>query len=226
MAHIIDIILVAAVLLIVFISAKRGIIRTVFDLASGIIAFLGAKVLAPAVSVFLYDSFVKEIVLNFLNEKYSGIENAIADSVSSLTSVFDFLPAGVLTYMENSGMMDSQALSHSIMTSITTVEQLESSVAAPVITSLLQILSFAVLALVLLVVLRIASGFLSKLITKVKIADKLNTILGAVFGLLKGLVYIVIIASVVSIVSCSSETVAAYAADSYICSFVATFIGI
>lgn len=226
MAHIIDIILVAVVLLIVFISAKRGIIRTVFDLASGIMAFLGAKVLAPSVSVFLYDSFVKEIALNFLNEKYAGIENAIADSVSNIASVFDFLPAGVLTYMENSGMMDSQALSHSIMTSITTVEQLEASVVAPVLTALLQILSFAVLALVLLVALRIASGFISKLITKVKIADKLNSALGAVFGLLKGGIYMLIIAAVISIVSCSSQTVAAYAADSYICSLVASFIGI
>lgn len=226
MAHIIDIILVAVVLLIVFISSKRGIIRTVLDLVSGVIAFLAAKVLAPSVSVLLYNSFVKEIVLNFLNEKYSRIENAIADSVGSITSVLDFLPAGVLTYLENSGITDSQALSHSIMTSITTVEELESVVVAPMLTVLLQILSFAVLALILLIVLRIVSGFLSKLITKVKIADKLNSLLGAVFGLLKGCVYALIIAAVISIISCSSETVAAYAADSYICSVVASFIGI
>lgn len=226
MSHIIDIILVAVILLIVFVSSKKGLILTVFDLASGVVAFIAARFLAPTVASALYESAVKSIVVDFLTEKYTGIENTIAQSLSNITSVFDFLPDGVLTYAENAGLLDTASFSHSIMSSITTVEQLESSVVGPVVISLLNLVCFAVLSFVLLIVLRIAGRLISKLVSVTKIGDKLNSILGAVFGLLKGVVYVFIIAVIITVVACSSETVAAYAADSYICTFAKSLIGL
>lgn len=226
MNHIIDIILVAAIFLIVFISSKRGFILTVFDLVSGILAFIGARFLAPPVSVVLYNVFAKEPVTAFLTQKYTSAGDSIAAAINNLTSTLDFLPEGVLTYVKESGLLDGEVISQNIMNNITTVEQLESGIVAPIITSLLQLVAFAVLSIVLLIVLRIAARFISKVIKISKIADKLNSVLGAVFGLLKGCVYVFIIAVVISLLSCASETIAAYAADSYICSFTSTLIGI
>lgn len=226
MNHIIDIVLVAVVLLIVFVSSKRGFILTVLDLVSGVLAFIGARFLAPPVAVFLYDAAAKEPVTAFLTEKYVSAGNSIADAINNLTSTLDFLPEGVLAYVNEAGFLDGAVISQNIMSSITTVEQIESVIVAPVITALLQLVAFAALSVILLVVLRIAARFISKVITISKIADKLNSVLGAVFGLLKGCVYVFIIAVVISVLSCASETVAAYAADSYICSFASTLIGI
>lgn len=226
MNYIIDIVLVAIIALIVFLSSKRGFIVTVFDLFSGIIAFIGARVLAPTVSVLLYDTFAKEAVLNFLTEKYVSAENSIADAVNNLSSVFDFLPDGVLAYVQEAGFLNGDAVSQSIMNSITTVEQLENGIVAPIVTAVIQLVAFAVLAVVLLIVLRIVARIISKIITISKIADKLNTLLGAAFGLLKGFVYVFIIAIVICVLSYASETIAAYAANSYICSFASTLIGI
>lgn len=226
MSHIIDIILVAVVLLIVFLSSKRGFILTVLDLVSGIFAFIAARFIAPPVSVLLYDAFAKEFVITFLTDKYVSAGNSIASAVNNLSSVFDFLPDGVYTYVQQSGILDGNAVSQNIMNSITTVEQLESGIVAPIITAIIQLVAFAVLSILLLIVFRIAARLISKVITISKIADKLNSLLGAAFGLLKGLIYVFIIAVVISVVSYSSETIAAYAADSYICSFASTLIGI
>ena len=146
--------------------------------------------------------------------------------MNNVATSLDFLPDGILAYVNASGMMDGNAVSQNILSSITTVEQIESVVVAPVVTAVIQLIAFAVLAVVLLVALRIAAKFISKVITISKIADKLNTILGAVFGLLKGCVYVFIIAVALSVLSFASESIAVYTADSFICSLASTLIGI
>ena len=225
MNYVIDIILICIILLIVFISSKKGIVVTVADIASGILAFVAAKLIAPAAADWLYLNVAKQPVTDFLTEKYAGIENGISDALSNVTSIFDFLPDGIMSYINSAGYLDSDALASGIMSNITTVSQLESQLVAPIVTAILNILCFGVLSIVLLIVFRIVGRLVAKLITSAKIAEKLDSILGAVFGLVKGLIYVFIIAAVISVVSFSSETLAAYAADSYICSFVAGIIG-
>ena len=226
MNYIVDIILVALIALIAFISSKRGFVRTVLDLVSGVAAFIGARFLAPPVSVYLYDNVAKVPVTNFLTEKYASAGDSLAQVISNATQTLEFLPEGVLAYIKEAGFLDGEVISAEILSSITTVEQIESVIAAPIVTAILQIIAFAVLSVVLLIVLRIASLFISKVIKISKLADKINTILGGVFGILKGLVYVFIIAVVLCLLSFASEEIAAYAADSYICQFTSTLIGI
>lgn len=226
MAHVIDIILIALIALIAFVGSRRGIILTVFDLLSGVASFVIAKLTAPYASAYIYENAAKEKVIAFLEEKYSGIETAMTQTVENFISVFDFLPEGILTYAEESGLLDASSFSHDIISSITTVSELETSIVAPVVTAVINMLCFAVIAFVSVIVLRIVGKLLSGLVSKSKIGEKLDTGLGAVFGVLKGVIYVFIIAVIISIISFSSETVASYAADSYICGIAAQLIGI
>ena len=225
MNYVIDIILVCVILLIVLISSKKGIVVTLTDIASGILAFAVSKLISPTVADWLYLNVAKQPVTQFLTEKYAAAENGISDALSNVTSVFDFLPDGIMSFINSGGFLDSDALASGIMSNITTVSQLESEIVAPVVTPVLNILCFAVLSVVLLIAFRIAGRLIAKLIKAVKIAEKLDRTLGAVFGFVKGLIYVFIIAAAISVISFSSETLAAYAADSYICSFVAGIIG-
>lgn len=226
MAHIIDIILVALIVLIAFIGSKRGIILTVFDLLSGIASFLIAKLLSPFASEFVYDNFLKKTTLAFLTEKYNGVENSLAEAVGSITSVFDFLPEGIMAFVKSADMFDASSVSHNIMSSITTVEQLEEQIVAPVMMVVLNLICFAVISFVSVIILRIVGRFISGIVSKFKFTEKINSLLGGVFGIVKGVVYVFIIAVIISIVSFSSETVASYAGDSYICAFAAQLIGL
>ncbi len=225
MNYLIDIILVGVFLLIIFVSSKKGIVVTVADLVSGIIAFAAAKIIAPVAAEGIYSSLLKQSVIELLTEKYTGIESSISEALSNVTAVFDFLPEGILSFIDSAGYLDTDAMASGLMNSITTVSELEAQIVSPVVTGVLNLLCFAVFSIVLLIVLRIVGRFIAKLITSVKIADKLDGILGAVLGLVKGVIYVFVIAAVISVVSFSSETLAAYTADSYICSFVSGIIG-
>ena len=222
----IDIILIAVLILIVVLAIKKGFILTVFDLCSGIAAFVAARFIAPSVASAIYEASVRNMVLEFLTQKYQGAENTIAQSLSSVTEAFDFLPDGVYAYIENAGLLDTQAMSQSILSSITTVERLEADIVGPVVLAVINLICFAVLAFVLLILLRIAGRLLSKLISSTKLGKNLNKALGGVAGLLKGVVYVFIIATVLSVISLASETVAEYTATSFICSIARTLIGI
>ena len=226
MDYIIDIVLVVLIVLIALISAKRGFLRTVLDLVAAIAAFIGARFLAPPASVFLYDNVAKAPVMDFLTVQYKNAGDSIAQVINDAAQALEFLPAEVIAYIKEAGFLNGEVLSSEILGSITTVEQIESIIVAPVITALLQVVSFAVLTLVLLFCLRIVSFIVSKVIKFSNIADKINTTLGGVFGILKGVVYVFVIAVVISLLSFVSEDIAIYAANSYICQLASSLIGI
>ena len=222
----VDIILIAVLALITLLAVKKGFVLTVFELFSGVAAFIAARILAQPVASALYEASVRNMVLEFLTEKYQGAENTIAQSLSSVTEVFDFLPDGVYSYVENAGLLDTQSMSQSILSSITTVERLEAEIAGPVVLAVMNLICFAVLSFILLIVLRIVGRLLSKLVTVTKLGKKLNKALGGAAGLLKGVVYVFIIATVLSVLSLASESVAEYTATSYICTLARALIGI
>lgn len=223
MNYIIDIILVLLIALIAFISSKRGFVLTVFDLFSGIASLVIAKLAAPYAAVFVYDNFAKATVMAFLEEKYSDVGTAMTDAVSA---VFGFLPEGMYAFAEKSGLLDASAVSQDVLSKITTVAELEANIARPVVTAVINIVCFAAIAFVSVIVLKIVGRLLSGIISRIKIIGKLNSLLGGIAGVLKGVVDVFIIAVILCIVSFSSETIATYTADSYICSFISQLIGI
>ena len=223
MSYLIDIILVALIVLIAFIGSKRGIILTVFDLLSGIASFLIAKLTAPFAAEFVYDNFAKAAVTAFLEQKYSDVQSAMTDAVSS---VFGFLPEGMYTFAQKAGLIDASALSQDVLSKITTVAELEANIARPVVLVVINIICFAAISCVALIALRIVGRFISGIVSKFKFTDKINSLLGGIFGVIKGIIYVFIIAVVLSIVSFSSETVASYTGDSVICGFAAQLIGL
>lgn len=223
MNYIIDIVLVLLIALIAFLSSKRGFVMTVFDLFSGVASVVIAKFAAPHAAAFVYDKVAKEIVMKFLEEKYNAVGAAMTDAVSS---VFGFLPEGIYAFAEKTGMLDASSLSQDVLSKITTVAELEAKIARPVVTAVINIVCFALIAFVAVIVLKVLGKLLSGIISKIKIIGKFNSLLGGITGVLKGVVYVFIIAVILCIVSFSSETIATYTADSYICSLASQLIGI
>ncbi len=223
MNHIIDIVLVLLIALIAFIGTKRGFVLTVFDLFSGIASLIIAKLTSPYASVFIYDNFAKATVLTFLEKKYNEAGTAITEAISA---VLDFLPEGMYAFAEKTGLLDVSSVSQDVLSKITTVAELEANIARPVVTAVINIVCFAAISCVAIIVLKIVGRLLSGIISKIKIIGKLNSILGGVAGVLKGVVDVFIIAVILCVVSFASETIATYVADSYICSLISQLIGI
>ena len=194
-----------------------------FDLFSGIASVIIAKITAPIVAAAVYDNIAKKAVMAFLEEKYSAVGNAMTDAVSS---VFGFLPDGMYAFASKAGLLDASAISQGVLSKITTVAEIEANIARPVVTAIINIICFAVISFVAVVVLRIVGKLLSEVLSKIKVLEKFNAVLGGVAGVLKGVIYVLVIAVILCIVSFASETIANYTADSYICSFASKLIGI
>ncbi len=226
MNYLIDLILIAVIAFVVFMGSKKGFAVTLTDFISSIAAVILAKIASPYAASALYGGFIKQIVVDFLTEKYNSAQNALSDTLSSIASVFDFLPEGIRSFADASGYFNSDALSESVLSGITSVSELEAKIAAPTVTAILNIICFGILSVVFVIVLRIIGRLIAKLITSLKVTDKLDKILGAVLGLAKGILYAFVAAAVINVISFASESLAMYAANSYICSVVASIIGI
>lgn len=225
MGWIIDLVLAGVIALVIFISYKKGIVSTVIDLVAGIAAFAIAKIIAPVAAEGVYNGIVKQIAIDFLTEKYNGIESSIAGAFSNAAASLDFLPEGMLSYIESAGLLDTDALAAGLLSEITTVAQLEEKFVAPVVIAILNLLCFAVISVLLVIALKFVGKFVSRFVTSFKFTGKIDKTVGAVFGLLKGALYAFIIAAVISVVSFASESMAVFAADSYFCSLASALIG-
>ncbi len=226
MNHIIDLILIAFILLIMFNSAKRGIVLTLFDIVAGIVSIMAGKLLSERAADYIYENFVRESVQEFLSEQLSEIEGNISDVISDAMSLFDFLPEGALTFLEDYSDFDSDTFSREVLSGTVSVAEIESEFASPIVLSLLQLITFAVIAALVLLVFKIFSRIVHKFISHSKIADGVDTVLGGVFGIAKGGIYACVLAAIINVISCTSSVLAEYTSGSYICAFVAEIIGV
>ncbi|MCD7774493.1 MAG: CvpA family protein [Clostridiales bacterium] len=225
MTHIIDLILIALMLLIVLISAKRGIVLTVFDIASGFVSFLLGRTLSEPAANWIYSEYVRDSVIDFLDTQLKNAENGISNVITDALSLLDFLPDGAVALLENSAEFDLDTLTREIINGAVSVSEIEAEFVGPVVISLIKMAAFAAISFAAVVVFRILSKIISRFIRSSKIAGGLDTVLGGVFGILKGAIYICIAAAVINVISYASVSLAQYAADSYICTFVSDLTG-
>lgn len=74
MGYVIDIILVAVSVLIIFKAARNGLVKSVMGLLKGVVSLIAAYAFTPALSEWLYEKFVLR-----------QISGSIADSISSMS---------------------------------------------------------------------------------------------------------------------------------------------
>ncbi len=226
MPYIIDIILVAVVALIAFLSTRKGFILTLTDLVSGVLAFLIGKLTAPLAANFIYTNFLKEKAMEFLNRQYTDVQMSIEFAADNVLSVFGFLPQGMVSYLDNSDVINSQNIAQSIMQSVTTIEELEQKIIAPVVLVIVNMFCFAVISFIALILLRLLGKMLSKAVTAFNITERIDSILGGIFGVIKGVIYVFIIALIITVISFVNSTVAEYAADSFVCGIAAKLLSL
>lgn len=186
----IDVILGVLFLASVIASAKKGIIRTVLEIAAFLIAIVLAFQLSAPLAKTCYDSFLSSRVEERIYEQLPDDESGITYS-NQAQLVLSALPDFAKSYIEKSGNGDSllQAVVTGNYSGKDAAKQLNEEVAAPVCETILTSIFFLVLCLVFSAVLSwlanlIAKGF------KVPVLSTVNKLLGALFGAVKGVVVV------------------------------------
>jgi len=208
MAYILDLIVLAIVIITVIVGYRRGFIRTMIQLLGCVVAFALALSLSATVSNYVYDEWMRDGLHEKIETVWNdtvveGAANTVSDQVET---VLDSLPSFL------TATLDSDALVSGIMGSVGTKDTgiavgdyMTDTVLRPVIVAVLRFVSFLVLYLVLMLVIRLLEKLVTPLI-KLPLIRQTDGALGAVIGLLKGLVFALVAVTVMQLIAASASS--------------------
>lgn len=201
MTYIVDIILVVIFALVILTSAKKGFFKSLVDLVGSLVAVFTARLLSESAATAVFDGFVAK-----------GAENALSQSLGEAGSVnyaeqienaLASLPAGLNGILQIMGI-DSQSLTEKLadvnLNGDNLVESLMNTVVIPLGTAVVQFVLFVILAIAMIFVVKLFAKVIDKIVKKLPVIKGFNKTMGAVFGIFRGLIIVVIISMLVSVV--------------------------
>ncbi len=192
MRWIIDVVLIGILLVAVFTSAKKGIVRTVLEIGAFVLSLvLAAQIAAPMAKTF-YSSFLSERIEDKIEDTLS--QGEAATNTKKADVVLDSLPDFAKNYLEKAGVQSASLASdiaNQAPTGNDTAAFLNEKIARPICETVLTGILFLLFCLVLGAVFQWAAGGISKLFS-LPIVGTANKFLGGVFGAIKGCVIIYI----------------------------------
>ncbi len=198
-----DIIIVAILAVCVWLSYRKGLIKTLFDLLGTVIAFMGALALNGVVGNWIDTAFVRAPVRNMVLSTLSGTpvlkyEDALAGI--DVAAKIRQMPQALKSMLESVGVSTEEIISKVSSLGASTADaknQLIDSIAAPISATISTAIAFIVLFVVLLVVCMVASKLLSALFNLLPVGKQLNRIGGAVFGLIEGVLIVLVVTAAI-----------------------------
>lgn len=200
MNYLLDIFLFLLFLLITIISTERGFVDSVWSSVTIIGSFIVAYLFSSVVGEWICDNFVLKHISEYA---YDIVESLIENNVDSynIAGLFESLPEEFITLAQNCGA-DISALEAQFASSLTLssaeLYSFAESVAAPLSQTLSNAIAIVSIFLISLLIFWLV-GLVVKVIVKIPIIKTLNSLLGFVFGVLKGLVIVWILCVTLSI---------------------------
>ena len=207
--------------LFIILAAKRGFVLTLINLIGSVIAFyLAFKLSGPAAS-YIYSSFFKSGVTDYLTARLPASLSASQLAIDP-ASILEYFPPYVSAFISRFGILPSSETISSLG-NIISVRSIEENIVAPAVTGIIKLLCFALFGIILLILIKILARTLSKLIRYTPF-KKLNTAGGAVLGAARGLITITIICAILIAVSSfmSGSALGSAVAESKICGLVSS----
>lgn len=186
MMNTLDLILIAFIIVVAFISAKRGLLLSLLRLAAVFIGGILAKILSGPCAQVIYALFFKSAVTDKLYEimPSGSVSGEINSGIDGIMSNF---PAFVSDIAEKYGFYPS--VSSGGLTALS-VENIETSYVTPVITGILSLVSFVLLVIILTLVLKRLAWAINRHVVKSDhaVINGTNKLLGGVLGAVRALI--------------------------------------
>ncbi len=223
MGTVIDLLLITVVIIFVVMGARKGFARTLLSFLAKIASIIIAYFVSDMYADVVYEKFFKESVVGTLE---ANIDSTISSGKLSeqIMSVWENLPdflKGIgdvfrLDIMAFKGEIDDISLSEGMATS------LEQTIAGPLAIAVCRILLFALVSFVASILLSIIVNLICKVV-QLPVLRSANKLLGAILGLMNGLICVFIISFICTIASglIVSDAFAEAVNSSYIINFFA-----
>ncbi len=202
MHFVIDLILIAIIALIALISAKQGFVKAVIE----VVGFVAAVVLAFSVSTpmaeYTYTNMIEPSIVNSVSESIEETTNNTTDVI------WEKLPKLITDNASNFGISKdgleetiSQGTKDDTKAVITDISK---KVVSPIVVGLLETVYAVILIVILLFIVKIIAKLLNKVFS-FSVIGKLNSTLGGILGVVKGLAIVLIVCEAILLIISFTE---------------------
>jgi len=227
-AVILDLILLAVLLLVVFFAWRRGFFVTVLRLGAWIVSIAVAGVLSNALAAPLYETLLSGWARGLIERNLDGALSNLGAAQYAQNVIAD-LPDAVSRLAARLGGLTPESLAAGLdankFTAANAAQMLEQSIVAPVGIALCRFAVALLLFFVLMLITRLITRRLEK-IRKLPILKQADRILGAALGLVKGalLLFVLVLALLAAAALAEGTAFAELVDSSRIAAFVASNI--
>ena len=202
MEYIVDIIIAVIFGAIVISSIRKGFFKSLFELAGTLISLAISRVLSESFARVAFDSFIRKGAETYLEKALGsvGTKDYALQAQETLNSIPEALN-GIMSLMGIDKELILEKIQSADLGGNNMVESLMSGVVEPVGTAILQFILFIILTVVVGFALKFVVRLLDGIIKKLPAVKQLNTTLGAVFGVLRGVIVVAIISMLVGILA-------------------------
>ena len=209
MSMIIDVILVVLVLLIVYKSYQKGFVKTFLDTFSVLISAIASFAFSGTVADTAYDMFIGDLVKTEFKRVLDDL-NKGASLSDKLNAMIEALPKPAIGIAEYTGVnleyLKSTVSGASSATDEQLIEIVADKIAYDLMIGVVQVISFFALFIIFTLVIKVLSSFISHVVEKLPIVGGLDSLLGIVFGLLKGAIILLAVGVLLTVIVATAES--------------------
>jgi uncharacterized membrane protein required for colicin V production len=203
MAIILDILVLGIIGISVFLSWKKGMIKTLFSLVGGIAAIVLAVSMSAPVAKWVNEEFVsptlKRTVLTAINGSDVGKEYDEALAAVDVVDKLQEMPPKLRSFLEKLDVDVEALMSSADQTkedSVAAKEKLVNSIVDPISETASKAIALVGLFIVFFVALFVATALLDKVFAVLPFAKTINKSGGVIFGLIRAFLLVFILGAV------------------------------
>lgn len=199
MQYILDILIVLIVLICIFLSAKRGFMRTLIEVVGFIAAIFIAFTVSSPIANTVYDKMIEPSIVKTVESTAS--ENA-ATATNIVDNVWDKLP-GLITKNSliniSKDAVTQKVETDAIENSTVLANTISESFIKPSAVKILSTLISTILVVVLIFAVKILAKYINKLFN-FSVIGSINKFLGGILGLVKGIAISIIFCMIITLI--------------------------
>lgn len=202
MEYIVDIIIILIFGGIVISSVRKGFFKSLFELAGTLISLIISRALSQGFAPVVFNSFVRKGAETYLGNALGdvGTTDYALQAQETLNSIPEALN-GIMSLMGIDKQVIIEKIESANLGGSNLIESLMTNVVEPIGTAIVQFILFIILAVVVGFLLKAIVRLLDGIIKKLPAVKQLNTALGAVLGVLRGIIVVALISMLIGIVA-------------------------
>ena len=197
----IDAVILFAAVIIIWLGAKRGLIRSVMGLVSGVASVIAAYAYTPLLSAYIKKNYLIENIQNGIAETLRSLALDTETDLYNLDRLAADLPEPFTSILERYNI-DVASFTEQIRgltgCSEDVVNAFAAQIAAPTTDVIASVIAFAILFLAVLIVLSLMTGLLDLIFT-LPVLRSANMLLGFLLGVVEAAFFACLLATVMSV---------------------------